>query len=429
MKKESLLKLKNIIIHTIIGDALGSSIDGLSKKHIKSVFKDFTTFLDAEIALKGKVERWSKPGLYTSISQLLLIFSLIHNNRKKLLKDSLSQFKNTVQQSPESSINPYGIFRNPGSVEQKFLLNLQGEDINSDIPHIPCARLLPILIPISLNIESTQKHIINSISLITSFTFDSFTISAALFYSFLIKNIIKKTPSENIISFSINIIQELSDTIDKISPEIFQLKINPDYVSQKLQIFTQILESIENKTNITDAENNIIELLNKQLKTPVTRATVNHPFLILPFSLAYINLYRTEKTDLLIHVAKEGGASSILTAITGSLIGALNNDAPDDSLSQKLVNKKRIQSILDSLGHNQNAEKDIEGFIKNELALTNKESEERNAKLKHQKKKQKKRKTKKQIENDLSRHVVESWTKLDKAKWKKEKKNINDKEA
>ena len=48
-----------------------------------------------------------------------------------------------------------------------------------------------------------------------------------------------------------------------------------------------------------------------------------------------------------------------------------------------------------------------------------KEREELNARLRHVKTKVKKPKDAGDRENRLNRHVVESWTKIDKAKWRK----------
>ena len=45
--------------------------------------------------------------------------------------------------------------------------------------------------------------------------------------------------------------------------------------------------------------------------------------------------------------------------------------------------------------------------------------EEKNARLKHVKIKARKKKTRKERESELSSHVVESWTKIDKAKWRR----------
>ena len=54
--------------------------------------------------------------------------------------------------------------------------------------------------------------------------------------------------------------------------------------------------------------------------------------------------------------------------------------------------------------------------------MKKKELEELKAKLKHVKKKQKKAPpTRAEKEKELARHAVESWTKYDKARWKKER--------
>jgi hypothetical protein len=67
----------------------------------------------------------------------------------------------------------------------------------------------------------------------------------------------------------------------------------------------------------------------------------------------------------------------------------------------------------------------INNFFQSESSLTRKEIEEYQSKLKHYKKPEKLTNNRKTLEEKMAQHIVESWTKTDKAKWKKEKKQFN----
>ena len=91
-----------------------------------------------------------------------------------------------------------------------------------------------------------------------------------------------------------------------------------------------------------------------------------------------------------------------------------------------LANKKKISAIIDQIAGEKDRSSIITEIYNNEPGLTIKELEEYRAKNKNiPVVKEKKKKTRGEIESELSKHVVENWTKLDKAKWKKERKNSN----
>nr|HPJ15818.1 hypothetical protein [Spirochaetota bacterium] len=74
-----------------------------------------------------------------------------------------------------------------------------------------------------------------------------------------------------------------------------------------------------------------------------------------------------------------------------------------------------------------NAFQFIEEFLSDEYPLTIKENEEFQRKTKNKETSKASDGKKRQTEEErLSRHVVESWTKLDRAKYKKEKKRNSD---
>ena len=80
------------------------------------------------------------------------------------------------------------------------------------------------------------------------------------------------------------------------------------------------------------------------------------------------------------------------------------------------------KTVLDALAAGAVSPEALDDFIRSEASLTGKEQEELKARLRHTKKKQRSGpRTRAEKEKELARHVVESWTKYDRARWKKER--------
>ena len=122
--------------------------------------------------------------------------------------------------------------------------------------------------------------------------------------------------------------------------------------------------------------------------------------------------------------ANEGGASSALASLSGSITTAFHGLYLPEILETELINKKKINSYIELISEGKNRASIITELYLTEPGLTLKEHEEYKSKIKKQPviNKKKNKKTMSETEAGISRHIVESWTKLDKAKWKKERK-------
>ncbi|MFC1670607.1 ADP-ribosylglycohydrolase family protein [Spirochaetota bacterium] len=414
---------KNILLNVIIGDALGNSFNGLGEAHIRATLKDINGYIDASPALKGKMFKWRKPGLYSSISQFMVILAAVLLKRKFNIDD----FCNHILSSPKLDKCKFGIFRNPGNAEQNFII---GKDNDAEA-YIPCSRLIPITTPLAFKSELLSEKILNTISFIKLFTKDHYTISGALLYVTLLAQTgeLNKAHKKQatLIEKSIKVNNDILNELGSISHSIFSLGLNPDNIISASQKYSHTLIQISQTDDEINAEKIICSNLNDILKTPVKRANVNNPLSILTYSIFLMNQYLSSPLASLLHIAQKGGASSALSSVSGALAGTfLNSEFTPKNLINNLINRKRVINIIEQVNKNRVSEIALEDFIKTEANLTIKENEELNAKLKHIKPKKKKANKKKEL--DLSKHIVESWTKIDKAKWRrKAKKNNMDK--
>ena len=131
--------IADILFSAIIGDAAGYTLNGMKKNHIKAVFKEITGFTDPAPALKDNMQRWKKPGLYSSITQNILITAACTDKRGI----NLNEYIKAVKNSPEVSGVEFGIFRDPGEAEKNFIFNIKNGESSGQHFNTPCSRLLP----------------------------------------------------------------------------------------------------------------------------------------------------------------------------------------------------------------------------------------------------------------------------------------------
>jgi len=418
------LKIKGMLLGAIAGDAIGTPFNGLSKAHIHAVYKNINNYTDATPALKGKLQDWKKAGLYSSSSQLMLLLLIFTIKNKRM---NIYDFARFVRKIPEAAENEYGIFRHPGSTERHFMHTNKEEIAPSEEKkyYIASARSSIIIIPFSvLNPNINDNLIIDMLSFSFLFNKDAHsTAGALLFVMFLISIINEKNSGlAKLINMAIEVSNFLLGKTSVLANRISEIGIMHNHLESCIKDYLYIFSQIKDTKEIPEAEKIIVNYVNTKIKTPITRATIDHPLAIIPFVVFFTARHLGQPSEILFRAAEIGGAASILCALTGALTGAmLGTDWLQGNLLNDLVNKKRIINIVDSAINAKLTDALVDDFIQCEASLTTKEIQEKNAKLKHVKIKPKKikKKSRKDIERELSAHVVESWTKLDKAKWRK----------
>lgn len=411
--------IKKTLTSVLIGDALGSAVDGMTRGHIHSHFKTITGYIDPEPALKNKLELWRKPGLYSSMAQMMIIMAMACPRRGPCAE----AFRSAIASSPEVAGCDFGIFRYPGAVERSFIQRMKDQARHPQTPEQPCARIIPIMTFLSFRNNSTLDHLIDTMTAVRLFTHDLSTIAAALIYTSLLRTAASGGKAQSgPIEASIDAAAAVADAIESNSAAIFDASINPGTLIREVRAYINLLNDIASAENLASAEKIIISQVNASLKTPVTRATVNLPLVLFPYALALASLAPPGTAPLLSAVS-EGGSTAALAAMAGA-VWSCGNDAPQqtDCLVMNLVNRRKVLALIDALCGGAVAPEVMDDFIRSEASLTAKEQEELGAKLKHVKKKLKKPPTTRaEKEKELARHAVESWTKYDKARWKKER--------
>ncbi len=409
------ISIETVLTSVVIGDALGAPLSGLSRGHIHNHFPGISSYVDPEPALKGKLEKWTMPGLYTSIGQLSIITGLMAT-RKGL---PLTSFQKIISETPG---NDQGIFRNPDITERSLFL--QG---HHPLHGYPSSRIIipPAITAFKIkNAASLFQNVLENTAMSTE---NPCNIAGALILAETLREALGEPLSKktDLIPRTLDIIDTVTRQARENSGKIFDLKLNPDYLEGALEAYKNTCTALIAPGTLEEKEEIICREVNATLRTPVKRATVNHPLAILPMGLFLASRLDRQPQSLLFEAVSLGGEASALGAITG-FFAALCGETEHltDTLTDNLVNKKRIMSLNDPLKNEKGSFDVLQDFIRGEAGLTAKYIQERDARLKHQKKhrvdKPHKKKPPRSKEEQLSRHIVESWTKIDQARWRKE---------
>lgn len=172
---------------------------------------------------------------------------------------------------------------------------------------------------------------------------------------------------------------------------------------------------------------------NRNKKQFIRRATIENPAALFPFLLHFLHIIddNIDTGRLISGITGLGGKTAVAGAAGGAVFSVIKGIS-DPLLLNGLINKSRINDITDCLARGKVNDSLIDEFLHNEKLMTGKENDEISAKIKHGKKGPRKQPKERPGETDrienLNRHVVESWTKEDRARWKKTgKKTISNK--
>lgn len=410
---------RDIILATVIGDALGYTLEGMGKGHIRARFGTIDDYIDPAPALKGKLHRWRKPGLYSSISQLMLILGSYSSRRGPFLEP----FIRSVREAPPLPGAPAGIFRGAGIAEQRFINADRENLVEHTPPDLPSARIIPSLAPLSFRDATDEQRIKDVLGYLRLYTMDYSTHAAGLVYAFLLRLPGHDgAPGGDLIEESMETASRLAGMVEADPAAVFEGSINPDALHRELLDLRETFAALCVHGDIEDLERIIIRMVSPHLTTPLARASVDMPGALVPFAVVISS--RGGDPGVLFRAVSHGGAAAALGAMTGALSAArYGAGIVPEAPARSLINRKRIVSLTEALGSRRVPPSLPGEFILAEASLTGKEAEERAARCRHGGSAPPAKKIPGPArEAALSRHVVESWTKLDKSRWKRERK-------
>ena len=410
---------RGIIIGAAIGDALCSPLDGLGPGHIRSIFGRVREYLDPAPALKGRLDRWKKPALYTSISQTIMLILISARGDGG---PDMGRFLRSLEDNPPVEGNPCGAFRHPGPAERNLIeKRVRGPEAS---PSFSCARTAVIAAAARAVSGYGASPLSEGPGMELALNREVHSLAAALIFGSLLEALAAgpgMPEYTRLFEMAIAAGERARRAVDSRSGLVFAAGINPESLLRATMDFQGLFERLARLSVREDAERAICEAVNRLVKSPVSRATVNHPLAVPPYALVLCGAGAASPAEPLYAAAEAGGSTGPLGALCGAIAGAaIGTSWIPPKLLDGLVNRRRLLSLAGALADSGKAGEPRE-FLASEAQLTRKEIEEYAARNRHRPGKAGKKRTKGDPERELSRHVVESWTKLDKARWKKEK--------
>lgn len=406
------MQKKGFLVGIITGDALSAPFDGLSPGHIKTNFPNISSYTDTIKALKNNTHKWKKSATYYSLSQLVIISSISALNRRISANDFIKNiYDDRVIESSNTS------FLRSTDYLTEFIFDNKS---NFKAENIPSLALPIISASIALFYPSKSNDIEEKIfEFNTGLTHNIDTIIHSMIFSRLATEIDQNNDFAKSLKQAVNFTKTF---ISNNQPELFKSGFNPDIFNEHYNFLEQLYDRII--VNPDDSESIIIEEVNNISKNYIKRVSVNDINALIPYSISFFLQKDLSQINLYKLIYTGGCINSIavyFNAINGLIYG--ENSIPE-ILKQDLTNKKMIFKLVEKISDDKATMKDIDEFKNSEIMLTQKYLEEYHAKNKKQNTQNpgKNKKIKKLTrEEQLSKHVVESWTKIDKAKYKKEK--------
>ena len=410
----------SLIMGLLIGDAVGYPLGSLGKGHIRSTLGSVSGLTDPAEALKGHIERWKKPGLLSASGQLSLCAAAASRGREL----SSAQLSTAIGSSGEGGISGTGPFRTPSRALRAYISNAYGAQIIA-APAVSAA-MLPVCAAASIAVSVNRSLDGGECAAFTaSLGGDADTAVAAELLSLVIEQCVHGGDFPGISMFS-SAADGMLDWCRSHEPVLFAAGFNPVTAIHSAQEISQLFRSLEGCASLTAGEEIIVNAVNRRVKTPVTRATVDHPFAVLPFAVLLAQLNRGLPLQALFRAAEEGGESAALCSLVGALLCSENDPLEAfAAVFTSLVGRRELQPLAERIAAGTASPKEIAPYLSAELSLTSKENEEREARMKHGKvSAPPRKKDRREQERSLTKHVVESWTKADKARWKKERRRM-----
>ena len=268
-------RITDIIYSAITGDASGYTLEGLKKAHISAVFRDAEGYTDPSPALKNSMERWKKPGFYSSITQFMLLASACTDSRTF----HRGRFIEAVAHSPELPDTEYSYFRNLGPAERNFIASVKSGETAPFTK--PCARVLPAAIPL-LFIENRAGLLPALLEYVSLFTRDITTAACAYLFIRLLSDILRNGQGDKLLNTASGSAADSISDIAGSQHSIFSAGYNPDYFLAECERYSSVIRRLEGAADIERAGKIICDSANPRLKTPITRASVNLPECIPP---------------------------------------------------------------------------------------------------------------------------------------------------
>ncbi len=403
------MKSSYLVQASIIGDALGYPLDGMRGPHLRAVFPDIREIVDPAPALKEKMDRWRKPGLYSAQGQLqvLALASGRGHDPDFLIHSALTKGR-----------DDRGIFRTTGGHLERFLVSRKkgtGTSPGAGPSTEACALGVALL--------DHPRPLDELLAWLSVLSIDTWTAAAS---SFVLESLLLLREGSSTLS---KLAEASLKIIRENQPLFFDHGFNPDEILRRGESIYELVLEIDRTSSLDESIDIIMKQTARKIDPGIKKALPSHPFPALGLVLALRRFRLDEGIPALYQALQQGGPTVFTASMTGIFLAM--EGVKLNEIGYDLANRKELMTTISRLTPGRWKEKELKSYIESESGMIMKEEEERKAKLRNVrepapgKKKSREQKKKEQLQK-MTNHVVESWTKVDKARWKKERRKLSD---
>jgi hypothetical protein len=257
----------------LIGDSLALPLEGLSRGHAGTFVREVKDYIDAAPALKTGHHEWRKPALYSSLSQLCLTAALCSAGERLQSKDVSRVLSGAGMLDGTDS----GPLRHPDrTVLNALAPALTGRDM---LPPGTVSCPLP-LAAASIAVQHSRFFPLDQIlATLCLFCTEPHTVYASLLLGMLFRAMIHgETPLEEALAGALTDTEQL---VTGSAPRFFSRGLNPAGLSACSVSWRTLA-----RCRGIQSEEEIVKALRPLFKSPVTRATVEHPRAVFALAIA-----------------------------------------------------------------------------------------------------------------------------------------------
>ena len=383
-------KRAGVLMGLVVGSALGAPLENSRPGAVKTVMGKAPEYIDVEKLVGHKLHRWRTPGLYGLDAQLALALLDIAFEGRTFDPERAGEL--FVAMSRGDAALPLGALRGAGRDIQDALLALKQRQPWALAGHpyaggAPAARVAPLAVWYDDKPHALPEIIIQA-SLLTHRNPMSVSAAAAVAHLALRLVDCEDLPPRDrpaLLAQAAAFCRTVEDRLDAR----YEDSLNGTDSERVLHVFSATLEQLADRLDQDEASvcKWLVEYARPFYPHELARAAVDFAPASIPFAIYSFMSNAYEPGKALAAAVGQGGDADTCGAVAGALCGALHGETGlPEQLLRTLANRRQIRARAMALAARKTSGAALQDLYEMEEPLTRKELEEREARMRKNRK-------------------------------------------
>lgn len=354
--------IENSLLWSVMGDAMGTPLNGLKPEAIQAVYRDMNGYIDPAPHLKKHMIQWIRPGYYSCLTQInLLLFQELLSGKPS----SNTLFIKIRENSISDLEHQCGIFRHVQPSLCRYLREEQQEKLHGWNAFFS-AFSLPFMLCDPQNPERALDRLTDFILEWSDHALSlTPALAAGVLYCLLIES--PDLPRRDLLTGLYRKTKEQEEKLIAVRSR----DLSPASLAD-LHIMSTCLEDLCRADDPDDDEimlKIIIQNAHKHCRQDVTRAGHPYPPASVCTALYAGTVKRKTADQSILSAVRTGGLSGLTGLITGACAGLRGLTPPPEHWMKELANHRHLSSLASAVGSGHPL-KNPPDFYKNEYGLS-----------------------------------------------------------